>query len=151
MSEKRQQDPTTPFYDHPTGGWGSLKSVLRHATQDRIRLGALETLRRQNKPNGHMCTSCAWAKPAKPHLAEFCENGAKATIWDLDRRTCDPEVFASRTVEELRELSDHELESLGRLTHPMRYDAASDRYLPVSWDAAFAEIGRLVAARAAAA
>ena len=32
-------------------------------------------------------------------------------------------------------------EKAGRLTEPMRYDAASDRYLPVSWDEAFAEIG----------
>jgi len=23
--------------------------------------------------------SCAWAKPAAPHVFEFCENGAKAT------------------------------------------------------------------------
>ena len=31
---------------------------------------------------------------------------------------------------------------VGRLTHPMAYDAATDRYLPVSWDEAFAIIGR---------
>src|SRR5690606_41091903 len=28
----------------------------------------------------------------------------------------------------------------GRLTEPVRYDAATDRYLPISWDAAFALI-----------
>ena len=81
MTGERDQDPTTPFYDAPTGGWGSLQGVLRQAKKSRIRLGVLETLRRQNKPGGHMCTSCAWAKPPSPHLAEFCENGAKATIW----------------------------------------------------------------------
>ena len=26
----------------------------------------------------------------------------------------------------------------GRLTHPMAYDSGTDRYLPVSWEAAFA-------------
>ena len=31
---------------------------------------------------------------------------------------------------------------VGRLTHPMAYDAATDRYLPVSWEEAFATIGR---------
>jgi hypothetical protein len=31
----------------------------------------------QNKPEGYMCVSCAWAKPAKTHPLEFCENGAK--------------------------------------------------------------------------
>ena len=30
----------------------------------------------------------------------------------------------------------------GRLTHPMAYDAASDRYLPVTWDDAFATLAR---------
>src|SRR3546814_10277270 len=34
----------------------------------------------------------------------------------------------------------------GRLTEPMRYDAASDHYVPVSWDQAFATIGRHLAA-----
>src|SRR3546814_562151 len=34
----------------------------------------------------------------------------------------------------------------GRLTEPMRYDAASDYYVPVSWDQAFATIGRHLAA-----
>jgi anaerobic selenocysteine-containing dehydrogenase len=31
---------------------------------------------------------------------------------------------------------------VGRLTHPMAYHAASDHYVPVSWDEAFAIIGR---------
>ncbi|WP_374302446.1 FdhF/YdeP family oxidoreductase [Paracoccus sp. (in: a-proteobacteria)] len=141
MTGEREQDPTTPFYDAPTGGWGSLKSVLRHATQDRIRLGTLETLRRQNKPGGHMCTSCAWAKPPSPHLAEFCENGAKATLWDLTRDRCTPDFFARHTLAELRNWPDHDLEAVGRLTHPMRYDAGSDRYVEATWPEAFAAIG----------
>ncbi|MTH63989.1 FdhF/YdeP family oxidoreductase [Paracoccus shanxieyensis] len=137
----REQDPTTPFYARPSGGWGSLKSVARHAVQDGMSLGTLATLRRQNKPGGHMCTSCAWAKPPDPHLAEFCENGAKATIWDLTRRRCGPDFFAAHRVAELRDWSDYDLEAQGRLTHPMRYDAQTDRYVPTSWDAAFQAIG----------
>jgi len=103
---------------------------------------ALETLAEQNKPEGHMCTSCAWAKPPNPHAAEFCENGAKATIWDLTSKRCTPEFFAEHTVSELQEWSDHDLEVVGRLTEPLRYDADSDRYMPVSWDEAFAAIGQ---------
>ncbi|MCS4094081.1 molybdopterin-dependent oxidoreductase alpha subunit [Rhizobium sp. BK176] len=37
---------------------------------------------------------------------------------------------------------DHDLEEQGRLTHPMRWDSASDKYIPVAWDTAFDEIGR---------
>src|SRR3546814_598222 len=42
--------------------------------------------------------------------------------------------------------SDYWLEMQGRLTEPMRYDAASDHYVPVSWDEAFATIGRHLSA-----
>ena len=142
MTQERDQDPTTTHYDHPTGGWGSLKSVLGHATQNRIRLGVLDTLRRQNKPGGYMCSSCAWAKPPSPHLAEFCENGAKATIWDLTPKRCGPDFFAKHTLTELRNWCDHDLEAVGRLTHPLRYDPASDRYVRATWGQAFTAIGQ---------
>lgn len=102
---------------------------------------AARTLQRQNKPGGFMCVSCAWAKPAKPHPFEFCENGAKATLWELTTKRCTPEFFAEHTVSELRGSKDYDLGSQGRLTHPMRHDRASDRYLPCGWEEAFAAIG----------
>ncbi|PRY93796.1 molybdopterin-dependent oxidoreductase alpha subunit [Hasllibacter halocynthiae] len=146
MADETKHDPTghdpgTPEYDHPTGGWGSMKGIARIFGEERSSPLVASVLARQNKPGGIMCTACAWAKPAKPHPAEFCENGAKATLWELTRARATPEVFAERTVAQLREMHDHDLEQLGRLTHPMRYDAPSDRYLPVSWAEAFAEIG----------
>jgi molybdopterin-dependent oxidoreductase alpha subunit len=88
-----------------------------------------------------MCSSCAWAKPPVPHPAEFCESGAKATIWDLTSKRCTADFFAAHTVSELREWDDHQLEAVGRLTDPLHYDAASDRYVPVGWDEAIAAIG----------
>lgn len=36
---------------------------------------------------------------------------------------------------------DHELEAAGRLTQPLKYDAVSDCYKPLSWQQAFDEIG----------
>ncbi|HBM58078.1 MAG TPA: formate dehydrogenase [Citreicella sp.] len=144
--ELRQRDDTVR-YDHPAGGWGSLRGIAQVIGEARPSPGALDTLMRQNKPGGHMCTSCAWTKPAKPHAFEFCENGAKATLWDLTRDRCDPEFFERHTLTELRGWTDHALEKAGRLTHPLRYDAARDRYLPCSWDEAFegiaAELHRL--------
>lgn len=143
MTDRKEthQREELPHYDHPSGGWGSLQSVAKHMGQERPSAGVLETLMRQNKPGGHMCTSCAWTKPPNPHIAEFCENGAKATLWDLTRDRCGPEFFARHTVSELRTWSDYDLEIQGRLTHPMRYDAASDKYVEASWDEAFAAIG----------
>ena len=60
--------------------------------------GGARNLARQNKPKGFMCVSCSWAKPADYHTFEFCENGAKATIWELTRRRCTPDFFAEHTV-----------------------------------------------------
>lgn len=128
-------------YDGPAGGWGSLKSIARIFGKERNGPAVLETLRRQNKPGGFMCVSCAWTKPADPHPFEFCENGAKATLWELTSRRCTPAFFEQHSVSELRKWRDHDLEQQGRLTHPMRYDRGSDRYLPVSWADAFREIG----------
>ncbi|ETX28980.1 FdhF/YdeP family oxidoreductase [Roseivivax isoporae] len=135
-------DPDTPQYEAGAGGWGSLRGVARIFAEARSSPEALRILAGQNKPKGMMCTSCAWAKPAKPHTFEFCENGAKATLWELDQRRADAEFWQSHTLSELRRLHDHDLEKAGRLTDPLRYDPESDRYLPVSWDEAYDEIGR---------
>jgi molybdopterin-dependent oxidoreductase alpha subunit len=129
-------------YEAPAGGWGSVKSLFQNALKNRIRLSTLDALARQNKPKGFACVSCAWAKPAHPHAAEFCENGAKATFWELTSKKATPEFFAAHTVTELQTWDDYHLEAVGRLTHPMRYDHLLDIYEPVSWELAFEEIGR---------
>ncbi len=136
------QDPDTPCDENAAGGWGSLRGVSRIFGEASSSTRALSILAKLNKPKGVMCTSCAWAKPADPHKFEFCENGAKATLWELDTRRADANFFAGHPVSDLRGWHDHDLEMAGRLTEPMRYDAGSDRYVPVSWSEAFAEIGR---------
>ena len=128
--------------DQTAGGWGSLRGIASVLFRERANPAVLETLARQNKAEGHMCTSCAWGKPAHPHVFEFCENGAKATIWDLTSDRCTPEFFAQHTVTELLDWSDYDLEMQGRLTEPLRYHAASDKYLACGWQEAFADIGQ---------
>jgi molybdopterin-dependent oxidoreductase alpha subunit len=129
-------------YTGPAGGWGSVRALGSILTQEEVTLLGSEILWHQNKPGGYMCVSCSWAKPAHPRPFEFCENGAKATAWEITSKKTTPEFFASHTLSELRGWRDHDLEDNGRLTHPMRYDRASDKYVPVSWQDAFAEIGR---------
>lgn len=129
-------------YERPAGGWGSVRSLVRHTGEQHALGSAPDLLRHHNKPKGYMCMSCAWAKPAEPHAAEFCENGAKAAFWEMTPKTTTPEFFANHTLTALRGWSDHDLENEGRLTHPLRYDRASDTYRPVGWDEAFADIGR---------
>ena len=144
MADNTQKsDDKLPHSPGPAGGWGSMKGIVSIYGETWASPGALDSLRRLNKPKGVMCVSCAWPKPANYSAFEFCENGAKATLWELTKDRCKPAFFADEghTVTELREWSDHELEKSSRLTHPMKYDAASDRYLPIDWDDAFAEIG----------
>ncbi len=131
----------TKHYDGATGGWGSLKGMVQVFSRELSSPAILETLARQNKPEGFMCSSCAWGKPAHPHIFEFCENGAKSTIWELTRDRCGPEFFANHTVTALLGWSDYDLEMQGRLTTPLRYDAATDHYVACGWDEAFAAIG----------
>ncbi|RYE64356.1 MAG: FdhF/YdeP family oxidoreductase, partial [Rhizobiaceae bacterium] len=97
-----------------------------------------------NQPDGFDCPGCAWGDPEHGSSFEFCENGVKAVSWEATEKRATPAFFAAHTVSELRRQSDYELELNGRLTHPMRYDAASDRYLPVTWQDAFAEIGDIL-------
>jgi molybdopterin-dependent oxidoreductase alpha subunit len=127
--------------DHPSGGWGSVKAVTTYLIREEALVAGTKALLVQNKPGGFSCVSCAWAKPSKPHLAEFCENGAKATAWELTGKRMPAKFFEEHTLTELETWSDHELEVGGRLTVPMRWDSATDRYLEVSWDDAYADIG----------
>ncbi|WP_456269338.1 FdhF/YdeP family oxidoreductase [Kushneria sp. AK178] len=125
----------------PGGGWLALKAVQDHMFRQQVPFVGNRLMLSMNKHLGFKCPSCAWPDPVKPAMAEFCENGAKAVAWEATRKRVRPEFFERHTVTELSDWSDHELESQGRLTHPMRYNAGTDRYEAVSWEDAFREIG----------
>lgn len=129
-------------YNAPAGGWGALKSLGEHLVEQGIPIKGAATLGRMNQPEGFDCPGCAWPDPKHTSSFEFCENGGKAVAWEATAKRCTPEFFAAHTVAELSSWSDFDLEMVGRLTHPMAYDAASDHYVRVGWDEAFATIAR---------
>ena len=138
----RRRERTLPYtpYTGPAGGWGSAKAVASILVRERVLLKGARLLMRQNKAKGFACVSCAWAKP-KSHGLEFCENGAKATAWEIDAHRATPELF-SRTYSygavNLVRLSIRK----PRSPHSSaRWDSTSDKYLPVRWKDAFREIG----------
>lgn len=96
----------------------------------------LRTLPLLNQQRGFDCPGCAWPEPGKPHLAEFCENGAKAVAEEATRKRADAVFFAEHPISELATWTDHRLGKSGRLTEPMLRDEDSDHYRPVPWDAA---------------
>lgn len=126
------------------GGWGALKSCGKQLLKSGMPISGARALLKANQPDGFDCPGCAWGDPEHGSSFEFCENGVKAVAWEATEKRATPAFFAAHSVSELRRQTDYALERNGRLTHPMRYDAASDRYLPVAWEDAFAEIGRIL-------
>ena len=129
-------------YHEPAGGWGALKAMGAALVEQHVAVSGMATLARMNQPGGFDCPGCGWADPKNPSPFEYCENGGKAVAWEATAKRCTPDFFARFTVSELEAFTDFELEMQGRLTHPMRYDALTDRYVPVSWQEAFATVGR---------
>ncbi len=134
--------PSFKPYQAPAGGWGSVRSVGNVLRGEGVLASGALALTQHNKVDGYQCNSCAWVKPASPLPFEYCENGVKAVAWELTAHRCTPSFFADHTVTELLSWDDYHLEKTGRLTHPLRYDAAVDKYVPVSWGHAIEEIAR---------
>lgn len=132
-------------YDAAAGGWGSLEATTRFVFDSKQVLKNMRNLMRMNKAKGFDCPGCAWGDDNKSTFS-FCENGAKAVTWEATRRHIGAEFFAQYSVSALRQQSDYFLEYQGRLTEPLRYNRATDRYEPISWDDAFALIARHIKA-----
>ncbi len=139
MSQPRYQP-----YTGPAAGWGALRAVTQHWLDSKQPFKNLRALLKTNQNGGFDCPGCAWGDSPEHHLVKFCENGAKAVNWEATRRGIGREFFARYCVAQLREQSDYWLEHQGRLIEPLHYDAASDRYVPISWDAAFNLIGEVL-------
>lgn len=140
--EKPVREQKIEFYEGPAGGWGALRSVKDALLKHKIPIKGARTLLSTNQPDGFDCPGCAWPDRNHASTFEFCENGVKAVAAEATARRTGPELFERHTVAELAQHSDFWLEDQGRLTHPMVYDARSDKYLPIGWDAAFALIAR---------
>ena len=134
--------PHFESYSWPAGGWGALRATANALREQGVVGKGGKALLSMNQPDGFDCPGCAWPDPKHTSSFEFCENGAKAVAFELTSRRVTREFFAEHTVRELEQRSDYWLEEQGRLTEPMRYEAASDHYVPITWDDAFALIGR---------
>lgn len=128
-------------YGGSAGGWGALKAVADAIRGQMSVKQDVIALFKVNQPQGFDCPGCAWPDPQHASSFEFCENGAKAVSWEATSKRTTPEFFAAHTVSELWQRNAFELEGEGRLTHPMKYDAATDTYQPIEWETAFREIG----------
>ena len=125
-------------------GVPAVRHAMDYALGEMGVVRSVATLRAVNQVSGFDCPGCAWPDPAPGERShtEFCENGAKAVAWEATKSQVGREFFAVHTVEQLRVMSDHELERCGRLTEPMYLAPAAEHYAPISWGQAISLTAR---------
>ena len=127
LHHQADQTPTPRYkpYKGPAGGWGALISVAQAWLTSDNALKNLRMMLKTNQNGGFDCPGCAWGDSPESGMVKFCENGAKAVNWEATKRRVDAAFFAKYSVSALLEQSDYWLEYQGRLTEPMRYNAAN--------------------------
>jgi molybdopterin-dependent oxidoreductase alpha subunit len=129
-------------YHHPAAGWGAARSVAKILARTHEVVQAPRALLTMNhERSGFDCPGCAWPDATNGLHLDICENGIKHVTWEMTAKRVDRRFFDAHTVTELSGWDDFSLEDQGRLTEPMRYDAESDKYVPISWAAAFELVG----------
>ncbi|MER8230415.1 FdhF/YdeP family oxidoreductase [Streptomyces sp. NPDC094049] len=133
-----QDAPQVTPPQHAAAGLPAVGHTLRMAREQMGVVRTARTLLKVNQKDGFDCPGCAWPEGDKRHVAEFCENGAKAVAEEATLRRVTPEFFAAHPVAELAERSGYWLGQQGRITEPVYLPEGGDRYEPVSWERAFA-------------
>ena len=130
----------------PTSAVGTkaITSALKHIKKEVGVLKGIRLLKNINQKDGFDCPGCAWPDPdaKRAFLAEYCENGAKAIAEEATKNKVSSLFFATHSVAELSKLSDYEIGKSGRITQPMYLPEGKDNYEEISWEDAFAIIGK---------
>ena len=125
-------------------GLPALRYSLKHVTEYMHVGEGLQTLAKLNQKGGYDCPGCAWPDPDdhRTPLAEYCENGVKAIAEEATKRRITPDFFVTHSVEELGNWTDFELGKSGRIATPFHLRPRTNRYVPISWEAAFELMAR---------
>lgn len=130
-----------PIYSHPAAGWPALISSTQKLMDYKTFLrGGLSVLKSNQPQGGFDCPGCAWPDHKSHKAIDVCENGIKVIASETMTHKADADFFAKHTVTELQGWSGYELEHSGRLSEPVYYDAAQDRYVPIPWETAYSLI-----------
>lgn len=125
------------------GGIPAVWSSMKHSWQNMGSVRTAKTLLKVNQKKGFDCPGCAWPDPEdKRSIVEFCENGAKAVAEEATKKRINIEFFQKYSIKQLSEQSDYWLGKQGRLTHPMYLAKDSNHYEEITWEDAFAKIGK---------
>ncbi|MEU6485216.1 FdhF/YdeP family oxidoreductase [Streptomyces sp. NPDC046887] len=135
-----QDAPEVSGPRHSAAGLPAVGHTLRMSRQQMGLARTARTLLKVNQKDGFDCPGCAWPEGEDRHVAEFCENGAKAVAEEATLRRVTPEFFAAHPLADLAGRSGYWLGQQGRITEPVYAAEGADRYEPVSWERAFAII-----------
>ncbi|TFC10456.1 FdhF/YdeP family oxidoreductase [Cryobacterium algoritolerans] len=146
MTDHRSTDNLNPdkIEVGPPKTWAAGIPGVTHSMGPALaEMGVIRTLKTMtaiNHKHGFDCMSCAWPDPDHRKVAEFCENGAKAVTWEATPVTVPSSFWAEHSIDDLLTRSEYWLGTQGRLIEPVYRAAGTDRYVPISWDDAFAVI-----------
>lgn len=120
-------------------GMKAVQIAMEYVVDEMGPIKGPQMLRRLNQVDGFDCAGCAWPDPApgERSVAEFCENGAKATAEENTTKRVTPEFFRQHSVAELSEKSDYWLAKQGRISQPMVLRTGATHYEPISWEESF--------------
>ncbi|MFD9790525.1 FdhF/YdeP family oxidoreductase [Streptomyces sp. NPDC059070] len=132
-----QDAPQVAPPKHAAAGLPAIGYTALVAQQQMGAVRATRTLLKVNQKDGFDCPGCAWPEGDKRHVAEFCENGAKAVAEEATLRRVTPDFFAAHPLSDLAGRSGYWLGQQGRITQPMYLPEGADRYEAVTWERAF--------------
>lgn len=119
------------------GGWAAVGYSLRMARQAGP-IKFTKALRRSN-----VCKTCALGmkgmKNELGHGFQVCKKAMQAIAQDL-RPAIPPEFWKQHSIEQLKAYSGRDLESLGRLSHPLFRGADSTHFEVISWEEAYQKV-----------
>jgi molybdopterin-dependent oxidoreductase alpha subunit len=124
------------------GGWPAVWYTWRKAREAG---GVLKLWRAMRSKNA--CKTCALGMGGQRggmvnelgHFPEVCKKSLQAMVADM-QGAIRSDFWRRYTPRELQQFSPRELEACGRLVEPVRFDRASGRYAPISWDGAIEAI-----------
>lgn len=132
-----QDAPHVTPPQHSAAGLPAIGHTVKAAGQQMGVRRATLTLLKVNQKDGFDCPGCAWPEPDHRHVAEFCENGAKAVAEEATLRRVTPDFFAAHPVSDLSRRSGYWLGQQGRITQPMYLAEGADHYEAIPWERAF--------------
>ena len=128
---------------HPKTKAAGIPAVTSSTVHGLTKMGVVKTIKTLsmvNQKEGFDCPGCAWPDPDHRTTFEFCENGAKAVADEAMKAKVTPSFFAQHSVQDLAEMSDYELNSLGRISSPVVLREGNSHYEAIPWDDAFAMV-----------